>query len=55
MTQSAVSHSIKSLEKQLGCKLFDRINKSVLPKFYSEYLFDRFSKILYDYDTTVVK
>ena len=55
MTQSAVSHSIKTLEKQLGCKLFDRINKSVLPKFYSEYLFDRFSKILYDYDTTVSK
>lgn len=55
MTQSAVSHSIKSLEKQLGCKLFDRINKSVLPKFYSEYLFDRFTRILYDYDTTVSK
>ena len=55
MTQSAVSHSIKSLEKQLGCKLFDRINKSVLPKFYSEYLFDRFSNIIYEYDTTVNK
>ena len=55
MTQSAVSHSIKSLENQLGCKLFDRINKSVLPKFYSEYLFDRFSRILYDYETTVNK
>ena len=55
MTQSAVSHSIKTLEKQLGCKLFDRINKSVVPKFYSDYLFDRFSKILRDYDDTVIK
>ncbi|MCG8526554.1 MAG: LysR family transcriptional regulator [Opitutales bacterium] len=27
LTQSAVSHSIRSLEEQLGCKLFDRVGK----------------------------
>ena len=53
MTQSAVSHSIKNLEEQLGCKLFDRINKSIVPKFYSEYIYNCFSDIIKDYDNVI--
>jgi len=30
LTQSAVSHSIKSLETDIGCRLFDRVGKTVM-------------------------
>ncbi len=53
MTQSAVSHSIKNLEEQLGCKLFERINKSIVPKFYSEYIYNCFSDIIKDYENVI--
>lgn len=29
LTQSAVSHAIKALEKDLGCRLFERIGRKV--------------------------
>lgn len=29
LTQSAISHAIKSLEEDVGCRLFDRVGKSV--------------------------
>ncbi len=29
LTQSAVSHAIKALERDLGCRLFDRIGRTV--------------------------
>lgn len=29
LTQSAVSHAIKALERDLGCRLFDRMGRSV--------------------------
>ncbi len=29
LTQSAVSHAIKALERDLGCRLFDRIGRMV--------------------------
>lgn len=38
LTQSAVSHSIKSLEEQLGCALVDRLGKKVTPTRAGEQL-----------------
>lgn len=29
LTQSAVSHAIKALERDLGCRLFDRMGRTV--------------------------
>ncbi len=29
LTQSAISHAIKGLERELGCRLFDRMGRSV--------------------------
>ena len=29
LTQSAVSHAIKALERDLGCRLFDRLGRAV--------------------------
>jgi DNA-binding transcriptional LysR family regulator len=29
LTQSAVSHAIKALEKELGCRLFERMGRKV--------------------------
>lgn len=29
LTQSAVSHAIKALERDLGCRLFDRMGRAV--------------------------
>jgi DNA-binding transcriptional LysR family regulator len=30
LTQSAVSHAIKALERDLGCRLFERMGRSVV-------------------------
>jgi len=30
LTQSAVSHAIKALERDLGCRLFDRMGRTVV-------------------------
>ncbi|AKC81765.1 LysR family transcriptional regulator [Verrucomicrobia bacterium IMCC26134] len=30
LTQSAVSHAIKALERDLGCRLFERVGRSVV-------------------------
>ncbi len=50
MTQSAVSHSLRTLEGQLDCKLLDRTGKRVVPTAEGELLLRRCRSILYEID-----
>ena len=38
LSQSAISHSIRSLEEEVGCRLFDRVCKTVRPTVAAEQL-----------------
>lgn len=46
VTQSAVSHSIRALETQLGCKLLERSGKRVALTQHGVVLFRRFKSVL---------
>jgi DNA-binding transcriptional LysR family regulator len=46
LTQSAVSHSIKALERDVACRLFDRLGKTVLLTQAGEQLLAQAEKIL---------
>lgn len=46
LTQSAVSHSIRSLESSLGCRLLDRLGKKVTLTHEGEHLLMHADKIL---------
>jgi DNA-binding transcriptional LysR family regulator len=46
LTQSAVSHSIKALENAVGCRLFDRLGKSVKLTLPGEALLPHANRIL---------
>ncbi len=46
LTQSAVSHSIKALERDVACRLFDRVGKTVLVTQAGEQLLAQAEKIL---------
>ena len=46
LTQSAVSHSIRSLENSLGCRLLDRLGKTVTLTHEGEHLLVHADKIL---------
>lgn len=46
LTQSAVSHSIKSLETDMGCRLFDRVGKTVMLTQAGEQLLPHADRIL---------
>jgi DNA-binding transcriptional LysR family regulator len=46
LTQSAVSHAIKSLERDLGCRLFDRMGRTVTMKPAGNRLLEHASVIL---------
>lgn len=46
LTQSAVSHAIKSLEQELGCRLFDRLGRSVALTAAGRQLLEHSQKIL---------
>jgi DNA-binding transcriptional LysR family regulator len=46
LTQSAVSHSIKALERDVACRLFDRVGKTVLLTQAGEQLLAQAEKIL---------
>ena len=45
LTQSAVSHSMKALEEDVGCRLFDRVGKKVLLTQAGEQFLSRAEKI----------
>ena len=46
LTQSAVSHSIRSLEESVGCRLLDRVGKKVTLTHAGEHLLGHADKIL---------
>lgn len=51
LTQSAVSHSIKALERDIGCRLFDRLGKRVALTQAGEQLLHHSTKILQEMET----
>jgi DNA-binding transcriptional LysR family regulator len=51
VTQSAISHSIKSLETALDCRLFDRNGKNIALTPHGETFLERAIKILYELET----
>jgi len=51
LTQSAVSHSIKSLETDMGCRLFDRVGKTVMLTQAGEQLLPHAERILREMET----
>ena len=50
VTQSAVSHSLRTLEEQLSCKLLDRSSKHVAVTAEGELLLKRCRRLLYELD-----
>jgi DNA-binding transcriptional LysR family regulator len=48
LSQSAVSHSMKALETDLGCRLFDRMSKKVFLTHAGEQLLQHADKILFE-------
>jgi DNA-binding transcriptional LysR family regulator len=48
LTQSAVSHAIKSLENELGCRLFDRLGRRARLTPSGQHLLEYASRILAD-------
>jgi DNA-binding transcriptional LysR family regulator len=46
LTQSAVSHAIKSLEQDLDCRLFDRLGRHVSLTVAGRQLLDHANRIL---------
>jgi LysR family transcriptional regulator, low CO2-responsive transcriptional regulator len=46
LTQSAVSHSMRALEEDLGCRLFDRMGKTILLTLAGEQLLPHAEEIL---------
>lgn len=46
LTQSAISHSIRALERDAGCRLMSRVGKKVLPTPAGEYLLHHAEKAL---------
>jgi DNA-binding transcriptional LysR family regulator len=46
LTQSAISHAIKTLEQEIGCRLLDRLGKSVVLTQAGEQLLGHAQKIL---------
>jgi DNA-binding transcriptional LysR family regulator len=51
LTQSAVSHAIKSLEQELDCRLFDRLGRRVTLTAAGRQLLDHAHKILAEMKT----
>ncbi|MFT4176006.1 MAG: LysR family transcriptional regulator [Luteolibacter sp.] len=50
VTQSAVSHSLRTLEEQLSCKLLDRAGKKVSVTSEGELLLKRCRRVIYELD-----
>ena len=46
LTQSAVSHSVRALEEELDCRLFDRLGKKILLSLAGEHLLPHAEEIL---------
>lgn len=50
VTQSAVSHSLRTLEEQLNCKLLDRTGKKVVVTVEGELLLKRCKRVIFELD-----
>ena len=50
VTQSAVSHSLRTLEEQLNCKLLDRSGKRVVVTVEGELLLKRCRRVIFELD-----
>ncbi len=50
ISQPTISEHIKNLEKELGCSLFDRLGRSILPTSQAEFLYPRALKIIGDFE-----
>ncbi|HBR22866.1 MAG TPA: LysR family transcriptional regulator [Nitrospiraceae bacterium] len=46
LTQSTISSHIKAVEEELGCKLFDRLGRTIIPTKEAELLYPRASEII---------
>src|SRR3974390_58678 len=46
LTQSGISHSVKALERDVGCRLFDRMGKKVVLTQAGEQLLQHATRIL---------
>ncbi len=46
LSQPTISEHIKGLEKELGCRLFDRVSRTVIPTVYAHRLFEGAVKLL---------
>lgn len=55
LTQSAVSHSIKSLEKQLDCKLIERMGKRITITPYGEVFLHHAKRVIIELETALTK
>lgn len=51
LTQSAISHSLRALEEDLGCRLFDRMGKKNLLSLAGEQFLPHAEKILMEMDS----
>jgi DNA-binding transcriptional LysR family regulator len=52
LTQSGVSHSMKALERDVGCRLLDRLGKKVVLTQAGEQFLNHATRILQDMETT---
>src|SRR3954469_8008259 len=50
LTQSGISHSMKALERDTGCRLLDRMGKRAIPTQAGEQLLQHAEKILGEVD-----
>ncbi|MBU0729627.1 MAG: LysR family transcriptional regulator [Proteobacteria bacterium] len=50
ISQPTISEHIKNLEKELGCNLFDRLGRTIIPTKEADFLFPRALKIMEDID-----
>ena len=55
ITQSAVSHSIKSLEKQLDCSLIERMGKRITLTPYGEVFLHHAKRVIIELETSLTK
>jgi len=55
ITQSAVSHSIKSLESQLGCELIERLGKKCILTPYGEVFLHHAKRAINELENSVLK
>lgn len=51
LTQSAISHSMRALEEDIGCRLFDRMGKKLILTQAGEHLLQHAERVLHEMST----